>query len=86
MSSNNNRLEVASRVYTGDTTFSPNYQRSYLFIVATTAAATVEFDNGGGEIPIPINSFYEPLVTPTTTFTVRTAGDFIVVTNKEEIA
>lgn len=75
------RARVESREFTGNTTFAEDPQRPYLFIVMTGADGTVEFGSGGGDIPLPTTTFFEPYVVPTSEFTVTTTGTFIVMSS-----
>jgi len=69
---------TTSTEYTGNQTFASNSNRSYFFIIFTEGAGTVEFGEGGGEIPLPDNTHYEPAVAPTGEIKVRTTGTYIV--------
>ena len=73
------RLNVQSKQYSGNRVFPANPNRSYLYIVFTTAAGTVELGDGGGKIPLPINGFMEPYVCPTCSISIETTGDFVIV-------
>lgn len=77
------RAQVTSVGYTGNKTFSQDTLRSYLLIVmGATAAGTVEFGGGGGKIPIAAEGFLEPLVVPTSKFTIKCTGDYVVLTTQ----
>lgn len=75
------KLTTYSVEYTGNTTFKADSTRGYFFIVMTVGAGTIEFGDGGGEIPIAEGEHYNPPVSPTTKITVRTAGTFVVHSN-----
>lgn len=68
------RLNTKSTLYTGDVTFPADSSRGYLFIYVVSGSYTVAFGGGTGGIPLPVASAYEPLVCPTSAFTL-TAND-----------
>lgn len=62
----------------GTHTFPADSNRTYLMVVvATGVTATIEFNEGGGLVPI--TDYIEPLVAPISTFTVVSTGVFYVV-------
>ena len=72
------RVNTTSVEHTGDKTFPAKPNRSYFFIVMTSGTGTVEFNGGGGKIPLATNQFYEPYVCPTGQIDVVTTGTFVV--------
>lgn len=75
-------LNIVSKGYTGNTTIPKNLQRGYLMIAMTNGATgTVEFGEGGGQLPLPADSFYEPLIVPSSEFTITTTGSFVLLLN-----
>lgn len=74
------KAPVVSKEYLGNATFPVDKRRNYLFVYMLDQAGTIEIGNGGGKLPIPATGHYEPLVVPTSEFTVETAGSFILIT------
>lgn len=77
----NNSLNMRSKTYAGNTTIAHNLNRGYLFVLATSGSCTIEFGDGGGQIPLVEGGFYEPLRAPTSEITIVTTGTVIVVSN-----
>lgn len=80
------RTNYSSKEFTGYTTytFPANQNRTSWFITLTAGTATVEYGNGGGEIPLEVNGYIEPLRVPVGEITVRTgltADTFVVASN-----
>lgn len=82
------RLNTTSVSYTGSATFPANTQRGYLFIYVTLGNYTIEFGDGGGKIPLPVDTAYEPLVCPTSKFVLTAAdpADTVVVHSDQQVA
>ena len=59
------RTNLTSRAQTGTTVLEPNNNRSYFAVFPTTDGATIEFNEGGGLVPVAEGGFYEPYVVPT---------------------
>jgi hypothetical protein len=70
---------LTSKEYTSNTTLPANTNRTYFFIVMTSGAGSVEFNNGGGQVPLLENQFYEPYICPTSEVTIVTSGTCTVV-------
>jgi len=75
------RLNLQSKVYTGNQTFPRSQNRGYFFIVMTSGTGTIRFGDGSGEVPLALNQFYEPYVCPTSEINVTTVGTFVIVSN-----
>ena len=73
------RANLISTTYSGTTTLQRNLNRSYFLVVMTSGEGTVEFGEGGGQVPLAASAFYEPYVTPTSEITITTTGTFVVV-------
>ena len=58
------RTNYTSREHTGTTVLTPNNNRGYLAIFPTIGSATVEFNGGGGLVPIAQGDSFEPYVAP----------------------
>ena len=75
-----NAVNIISTAGTGTTVIDANRDRSYFFVVATDAAATVRFGaDGTGDIPLAVGSHYEPYVCPTGEITITSTGNYIYV-------
>lgn len=72
------RANSISQEHTGDLILPINRSRSYFFIVMITAAGTLEFGQGGGEIPLSAGDHYNPHICPTGEIHIRTAGDYVI--------
>ncbi|QDP58697.1 MAG: hypothetical protein Tp125SUR00d2C35697761_32 [Prokaryotic dsDNA virus sp.] len=73
------KRNLTSREYTGNTTLPANQNRGYFYIVFTTGTGTVEFNKGGGLVPIASGEHYEPYVAPIGEISVVTTGTFVVI-------
>ena len=80
MSNNLQRANVVSRTYSGNVTIPKDQNRGYLLIVVVTGTATVELGGGGGKIPLPTGTFYEPTVAPISEIVIEVAGEVVVAT------
>ena len=69
---------TVSTGHTGNLDIPFDTNRTYFFVVMTTAAGTVEFGGGGGLIPLAINQFYEPSVCPISAISIVTTGDYVL--------
>jgi hypothetical protein len=69
---------TVSTEYTGNTSFEPNNNRTYFFIVMTSGVGTIAFGGGTGEIPLEEGFHYQPGVTPTGQINITTAGTYVV--------
>lgn len=63
---------------TAETTFAADTQRNYFMVVPTTGTATVEFNGGGGLVPIAEGGALEPHVVPTGTIKIVPSGVCVV--------
>lgn len=77
------RLNMRSVTYSGNQSFPAVPNRSYFQIVMTSGTGTIEFDNGGGAIPLAADEKFSPRVCPTSAIDVVTAGTFIVLSDKQ---
>ncbi|CAM0011460.1 hypothetical protein VPHK436_0062 [Vibrio phage K436] len=70
--------------YSGNKTFPANNRRNYFFVVMSGGSdGTIEFGGGGGKIPIPADSFYEPLMCSLSEIKVECTGTYVVHTDAE---
>ena len=74
-----NTANLTSKEYTSNTTLSANTNRTYFFIVMTSGTGSVEFNDGGGQVPLVENQFYEPYICPTSAISIVTSGACVVV-------
>ena len=74
-----NTANLTSREYTGTTTLSANPNRTYFYVIMTSGSGSVEFNNGGGQVPLAANSWYEPYICPISEITITTTGACTVV-------
>jgi hypothetical protein len=58
------KANYKSITITEETTFATDTQRNYFMVVPTTGTATIEFNDGGGLVPLAEGGFFEPLVVP----------------------
>ena len=70
---------IVSTAHSGNITIPANRNRSYFFILMTSASGTVKLGQGSGDLPLAIGVHYEPYVCPTGEITVTTAGTYIIV-------
>lgn len=74
---------MSSVEYTGTKTWAANPNRRYFFIIATSGASTIEIGGGGGLIPLPEGSWWEPTVIPTSEIIVTSGAGTVVVTSDQ---
>ncbi len=76
-----NNAKLVSTTYTGNTTIPAARGREYFLVQPTDLAITVQLGAGTGTITVPVGSYYEPYIAPSTEITITTTGSFVVVTN-----
>ena len=74
-----NTANLTSKEYTSNITLPEDTNRTYFFIVMTSGTGSVEFNDGGGIVPLTTAQFYEPYVCPTSTIKIVTDGACVVV-------
>ena len=73
------RAHAITKLYlAGTTVFPADKFRQELVIFPKSLDSEVTFDNGNGSISIPEDGHFSPAATPTSTFSVVTAGTFVV--------
>ncbi len=73
------RGNTTSRAGTGNATIPANPNRSYFFIIFTgVGGGTVEFNNGGGLIPVPQDGHYAPHIAPIGEISIVAAGAYVI--------
>jgi hypothetical protein len=70
---------IVSNSHTGNLTIPANNNRSYFFILMTSATGTVKLGKGSGALPLAIGVHYEPYVCPTGELDIVTTGTYIIV-------
>ncbi len=73
--------KLISKMYNLEANLPSARGREYFLVQPTTADITVTFGAGNGAVVIPLGSYYEPYIPPTTSITIISTGDFVVVTN-----
>jgi hypothetical protein len=76
-----NNAKLVSTTYTGNTTIPAQRGREYFLIQPTSLPITIQFGEGSGAVTLPVGSYYEPYIAPSTEITIVTTGSFVVVTN-----
>lgn len=69
---------TTSTEHTGNLILPANNNRGYFFVVMTSGSGTVEFNGGGGKIPLAQGIHYEPYVTPTGEVSIESTGTYVV--------
>jgi hypothetical protein len=77
------RAPVISKIYVGNQTFAQTNRRNYFYLYANDDLDIV-FGGGDGCLPIYATGHFEPLVIPTTEFTVFTNGAFVFISDAHE--
>jgi len=70
---------IVSQAHTGNLTIPANRDRSYFFVIMTSAEGTIKLGSGSGAVPLANGVHYEPYVCPTGELEITTTGDYIVV-------
>ena len=70
---------LVSQTHLGNLTIPANRDRSYFFIIMTSADGTIKLGKGSGAVPLASGVHYEPYVCPTGELEITTTGDYIVV-------
>ena len=68
------RMNTISTEHTGDLILESDKSRGYFFIVFTTGDGSIEFGQGGGEIPLKEGDHYHPPVCPIGEIKINAAG------------
>ena len=68
------RMNTVSTPHTGDLTLEADNSRGYFFIVFTVGAGSIEFGQGGGQIPLTEGDHYQPPVCPIGEIKINGAG------------
>ncbi len=73
--------KLVSKQYSLEANLSSERGREYFLVQPTTADITLTLGGGNGSLVIPLGSYYEPYIPPTTSIDIVSTGDFVVVTN-----
>lgn len=77
------RVNVTSKSYTGTKVWAENRNRQAFFVICTAGSATIELGDGGGLIPLPLNSWFEPAFVPTSKIEIIVGAGTVVVVSDQ---